>query len=94
VRPTFDGFAMHDAALVRRIERIGNLPRHIDRVINRQRAFGDEAIRERSALDEFEDQRALAIALFDAVDRGDTGMVERGEDPGLAIEAREAFGVA
>src|SRR6185503_16443780 len=85
---------MDDATLVRRIERLGNLTRDLDRLIDRQRALGEQPIGERAALDELEDERTQAVALFDAVDGGDPGMIQGGEDPGFTIEARQAFRVA
>ena len=35
----------------------------------------------------------MAVARFDAVDLGDAGMVQRGERPRLALEARDPVGV-
>ena len=51
---------MDDALLVRRVERLGDLPRDREGLGDRQRAAG-ETIGERGALDEFEDQRRLAL---------------------------------
>jgi hypothetical protein len=48
-----------------------------------------ESIRQRLALDELEDQRPEAARFFQSVERGDVGMVQRGEDLGFALEARE-----
>ena len=36
----------------------------------------------------------IAVRLFEAVDRADVGMIQRGEHPRLALEAREPIGMA
>src|SRR4030095_12549540 len=41
-----------------------------------------------------EDERTQTVALFDAVDGGDPGMIQGGEDPGFTIEAHQPFRVA
>lgn len=48
---------------------------------------------ERLALDELEDQILCAVNLFQVVDDGDVGMVERREHVCLALEARQPFRV-
>ena len=45
-----------------------------------------------SAVDELEDQRGRVI--FNAVDRADVGVIERRQQPRLALEASEAVVVA
>ena len=45
------------------------------------------------ALDEFHHQRRDAVGVFKAVNRRDVRMVQRREDFGFALEAREALGV-
>ena len=83
---------MDDVVLVRRVECVGNLSRDVQRLVERNRALGD-AIRERRTVHQFHDERAYAIGLFEAVDRRDIGMVERGEDVRLTLEARQSVGV-
>ena len=53
-----------------------------------------EPLRERLALDELEHQEADAVRLLDAVDRADVRMIQRGEHPRLALEARQPIRVA
>ena len=53
-----------------------------------------ELVRERLALDELENQEADAVRFFDAVDRADVGVIQRGEHPRLALEAREPIRIA
>ncbi len=52
-----------------------------------------QALIERLALDELHHQRQDAVLPLEAVDRGDVWMVERREDPCLALEAGDAIGV-
>ena len=61
--------------LVRGLERLGHLPGERERLVERQRAVAD-ALGERRPFDELDDQRANAIGLLDAVDRGDVRMIE------------------
>jgi hypothetical protein len=85
--------AMHDAALAPHRARRQSDARY--RVSHRPAAWPiNQAIRQRAALDELENERAYPVALFDAVDRGDAGMIERRKDFGFAIEARETLRVA
>ena len=61
--------------------------------------FGDgsatsyDALPEGHAVDELHDQKRIARVLFDAVERRDTGMIERREQLGFALEPGEPFGV-
>ena len=81
--------AMHDAGLVRRFERLGNLPRDGEGFVKGNRALRD-AIRERRPLHQLHHERRNAAGLLEAVDRGDVGMVERGQRLRFAVEARQA----
>ena len=45
-----------------------------------------EALRERRALDQLEDQRGDAVGLLQSVDRPDVGMIQRREKAGFARE--------
>jgi hypothetical protein len=75
--------AMDDAALVSVLEGLSDLAGVVE-CMGRRRGT-----RQGVAFHEFHDQRAL----FDAVDGGDSGMVEAGENLGFAGEARETVGV-
>ena len=59
--------AVDDAFVVRGLERVGDLPRHRERIVgDRHRAGGCSAIaRQRLAFDELEHQRTHPFALFD-----------------------------
>ena len=53
-----------------------------------------DARREILALDQLHHDRADAVALLEAVDRGDVRMVQRGQHFGFALEAGQALGIA
>ena len=78
--------AVDDAVLVGVLEGLRDLLRDRQRFVDGDRALGD-ALVEGRALDQLHDQRARPVRFFEAVDRGDVGMVERREDVGLALEA-------
>ncbi len=42
-------------------------------------------------MDQFEDEEAFAFGFLEAVQRPDVGVIQRGEEPGLAFEARESI---
>ena len=64
---------MDDATLVRGVERVGDLSRDREHVVDRQREpprhrlYG-KPVRQRASVDELEHQRADAVTLFDPVD--------------------------
>jgi len=96
VRPYLDvgrlQVAMHDALVVSRIEGVRYLTRDWQRIVKRERTV-HETIGERRALDELHDEGIHTISLLEAVDVGDVGMIERGEQLGFALKAREAIGI-
>jgi hypothetical protein len=49
---------------------------------------------QRLSVDELEHQEFRRSRIFEAVNRRDTGMVERCEQLGLALEERDAFGIS
>ena len=57
------------------------------------KSSGGEALVERRPFDELHDEGSRSAALLEAEDRGDVGVVELGEQLGLALEAGEALGV-
>jgi len=77
---------MHDARLMSRIEGIGDLDGDRERFFDREGA-GLEPFGERRAFDEFEDEGAPVVDIFDAVDRADVGVIQRGKRSCLTIEA-------
>ena len=79
---------MDHARLVRGLQRQGDLPCDGQHLVQGDRSLF-EAFGEGRALDQLQDQRARAAGLLEAVDLGDVGVVQRGEDPGLSLEARQ-----
>jgi hypothetical protein len=88
---------MNDPLLVRNLERLRDLLRNWQRVIQRNRATRN-AVGERFALDKLEHERdcagsGLSRAVLHTVDRGNVRMVQRGEDFGFTLKSRETFGI-
>jgi hypothetical protein len=86
--------AVNDPLLVRGFERLGDLLRDRQRLVNRNRP-ACEPLCEVLALDELQDaERSFRPVLpFQPVDLRDMGMIERGELLRLAPEPREPFGI-
>jgi hypothetical protein len=74
---------------VGRFERLGNLPRNWERIIDREWPFAD-AVGESRAFDQFHHQRRRAVALLQAVDLCDVGMVQGREDFGFLLKASQS----
>src|SRR5262252_5579873 len=91
--------AVNDALLVRGGQCDSYLPADFEHFAERHghsvRLTGPHnPLRKRFALDELHDERADTVALFEAVNRGNTWMTQSGEHSCLALEARQANGVA
>ena len=83
---------MHDALLVGRFERFGDLLRHRQGLIEGDWPMRD-AIRKRGPVDQLHDQRPNAVRLFKPVDLRDVRLIESGEGFGLALKPRNAVGI-
>ncbi len=84
--------AVDDSLLVRRLERLGDLPRDGEGLVEGERP-ALQPLGEVFALDELHDEGADAARLLEAVDRGDVGVLQLGQDLRLALETGEAVGV-
>ena len=84
---------MDDPLLVGGFERLGNLPRDGQGVVEGNRSAGD-ALRQILTLDQFHHERPDAAVFFEAVDVGDVRVVQRRERLGFAGEPCQPFGVA
>jgi len=89
--------AVHDALLVRFLERLGGLPRDRERLVDRDRA-PLQPLGEVFSLDELHHQDVRLHAAFkrhllEAVEVGDPRMIERRQQLRLALEAREPVAV-
>ena len=92
---------MDDAFLVRRLERLGNLPRNRERLSDCEsgppgRDMSAAALTrtvnlclQRLAADPLEHQRRNAVEVLHAVNRADGWMAERGEHASFALEAHQ-----
>ena len=79
---------VHDSLLVGGLEPVRDLREHGLRVLERHGATL-ESLRQGLALDQLHRERAV----LEAVERGDVRMIQRREEPGLALEARCALGI-
>ena len=66
---------MNDPLLVRRLERLGNLPGDRQRIVDRDRATRD-TLRQVLALDKLHHERANAATLLEPIDLRDVRMVQ------------------
>jgi hypothetical protein len=78
---------MHDPFGVRGGERLGCLSRDQKRLVERDRATR-HAPREVLSRDQLHHQQETALELLEAVDVGDVRVIQGGERPGFALEAR------
>ena len=81
---------MDHASFVRRFERLSDLLRDRQRVVNRDRSLRDP-VRQRRAFYQFEDQRSGAPRLLDAVYASDVGVVEAGQHLRFPLEPRKSI---
>jgi hypothetical protein len=79
---------MDDALLVRRLQRIGDLFRDQQCVVEWDGSTRDP-LREILTFDEFHHEGLDAVAVFQSIDGGDVRMVQGGEDLGFALKSRE-----
>ncbi len=85
--------AVDHAGLVRRLERGRDLQGEVQRLLAGKRA-ARQPLLQVLAVDELHRQERRAVRLVDAVDPGDVRVVQRREQLGLALEARQPLGVA
>ncbi len=84
--------AMNDALLVGGLERLRNLLRDRQCLVDGNRAVPD-SVGERRSLDQLHHERGRARALLQAVDGRDVRMVQCGEGLRFTVEPRQAIGV-
>ncbi len=83
---------MDDPDLVRRFDRLGDLLRDGQHVLEWNRPTRDP-VRQRRPLDQLHHQRGLTVSAFEAVNPGDVGMVQRSEDFRFALEPGQSIAV-
>ena len=86
------GAGRNHPGLVRGLQRLGDLLRYRQRLIQRDRPLRD-AVSKRGSLDQLQHQRPRTLGFLDAVDLRDVGVVEAGEDLRLPREPGEAVGI-
>ena len=84
---------MDDALLVRRLQRLGDLFRDQQCVVEWDRSTRGP-LGEILAFDELHHEGLDAVALFQSVDGRDVRMVQGGEDFGFALKPREPIVVS
>ena len=84
--------AVDDALLVRGLERLGDLPRDGDRLGDGQPS-PLQALGQVLPFHQLEDEEGPAVRFFEAVDRRDVRVVERGEQLRFASESGQALGI-
>ena len=80
--------AVDDAFVVRRLQRLGDLDRDPHRLLH---LHGTTQVRPGNQL---QHQKVQTFGLFEPVNRGDVGMVERGQHPRFPLEAGQPLGIA
>ena len=83
---------MDDAAVVRGVERFGNLPADLD-LVGQGHGATREASGERLAFHELEHDRLRAAEFLEAVNGADVRMIERREHLRLAAEPGDPIGI-
>ena len=79
---------MHDALFVRRLEGFGDLPGNPQRFVHRQTSCCRDATGEGLPFDELQHECAIAVRVFDAVDRADMRVIDRRQHARLSLEPR------
>ena len=81
--------AVDHTSFMRGLDGLRNLLRDREGFVQRDGAVGDPVSQRRPRY-QLQDQRLRALGFLDAVDGGDAGVVEAGEDLRLALEPGEA----
>src|SRR5439155_19662786 len=82
--------AMNDPLLVCRFQRVGNLSRDGETLVEWNRTACD-ALREILTLDQLHDERGDAIRFFESMDAADVRMIQRRERLRVTLKPREAI---
>ena len=81
---------MDDAFLVSRLQPLGNLLEERKGFTERDGASHDP-LGQGLARHELHHQKVRPVRLFEPVNRGDVGMIQRSKEPGFALEASQAL---
>ena len=85
--------AVNDSFLVCGFECFGDLLRNGESFFDRNRSVSLDALCQRLAGHQLHDQIARAAGLFQPVDRGDVGMIQRRQHLRFALKTGEPFGI-
>ena len=83
---------MDDSLAMRLVERVGDLGRDLQRLLERERPFLETRC-QRLALQMRHDDKVRAIDAADVVDAADVRMVQRGDRTSFALETGPQFGI-
>ena len=83
---------MNDAHVVGGLQRIRDLPGNRQRLVDRHQTV-DQPVGKRRSLNQFQDQRLDAAAIFKSVNACDVGVAERCEGAGFTLETCNPLGV-
>ncbi len=83
---------MDDPLGVRRLHRLGDLPRYAQRLFDRKPS-PPQTLSECLSFDEFQHEEVRALIGIESMNGGDVRMVQRRQRFGFALETREALGI-
>ena len=83
---------MHDAFVVRDIQRVGNLDSDVEDLVQRKRVAVD-LLAETFAFQQLHGDEVLPVALLDGVNRADVGMVQPGRGASFLLETLQSEAV-
>ena len=84
--------AVDDPGSVRRLERVGDLDRERQQLIDLERAPADPML-QRRPVEELHDEERAAVLLADIVNGADVGVIQRRRGACLAAESRQGLGI-
>src|SRR5262245_36293484 len=84
---------MNNAALVSRLQRLANAVRNVERVSDLKRATCD-SLRQRFALDQFEDKKPHVADFLEIVDGCDVRVIERRQNFRFTLESTKSIVIA
>ncbi len=84
---------MEDAPLVRRLERFGDGKRELESSFQLEGA-AREAFCQSLALDHLHHENGTPFVIQNVVESGDSGVIERSEEPGLVLQPRAPLGAS
>src|SRR5262245_49331832 len=84
---------MNDSLVVRRFQRVRNLPRESKRLVERQRPT-PESIRKSLAFHQLHDEKSRLMRLLQIMDRSNVGMIKGSERFGFTLKTAHPVRIA